>query len=186
MENREITLADIFLDVLSKSQDKGAKLMTERIKAAVKSPEILELVNICVINALGFKSKISSKTVDDAIDGIISFVHAEIDSSSLSDDDKEKEKNSYKQYAKSLGKMLKENLRVLGSPEKNFVDNRHANLFHINGKVETQNIPNCSAWRPFQFLNRIFRLSFPLSCFFTANDSNLISFRRQTKALCTD
>ncbi|WP_276721210.1 hypothetical protein [Alistipes sp.] len=112
MENREITLADIFLDVLSKSQDKGAKLMAERIKAAIKSPEILELVNICVINALGFKSKISSKTVDDAIDGIISFVHAEIDSSSLSDDDKEKEKNSYKQFAKSLGKILKENLRA--------------------------------------------------------------------------
>lgn len=112
MENREITLADIFLDVLSKSQDKGAKQMAERIKAAVKSPEILELVNICVINALRFKSKISSKTVDDAIDGIISFVHAEIDSSSLSDDDKKKEKNSYKQFAKSLGKILKENLRA--------------------------------------------------------------------------
>ena len=114
MENREITLANIFLDVLSKSQDKGAKLMAERIKAAIKSPEILELVNICVINALGYKSKISSKTVDDAIDGIISFVHSEIDSSSLSDDhnDKEKEKNSYKHFAKSLGKILKENLRV--------------------------------------------------------------------------
>ena len=90
MENREITLADIFLDVLSKSQDKGAKQMAERIKAAVKSPEILKLVNICVINALGFKSKISSKTVDDAIYGIISFVQAEIDSSSLSEDDKVK------------------------------------------------------------------------------------------------
>lgn len=49
MENREITLADIFLDVLSKN---------------------------------------------------------------LSDDDKEKEKNSYKHFAKSLGKILKENLRV--------------------------------------------------------------------------
>ena len=94
MENREITLADIFLDVLSKSQDKGAKLMAERIKAAIKSPEILELVNICVINALGFKSKISSKTVDDAIDGIISFVHAEIDSSSLSDLDSTNKCNS--------------------------------------------------------------------------------------------
>ena len=50
MENREITLADIFLDVLSKSQDKGAKLMAERIKAAIKSPKNLKLVNICVIN----------------------------------------------------------------------------------------------------------------------------------------
>ena len=81
MENREITLADIFLDILSESQDKGAKLMAERIKAAIKSPEILELVNICVINALGYKSKISSKTVDNAIDSIVSFVHSEIDSS---------------------------------------------------------------------------------------------------------
>ena len=78
MENREITLADIFLDILSESQDKGAKLMAERIKAAIKSPEILELVNICVINALGYKSKISSKTVDNAIDSIVSFVHSEI------------------------------------------------------------------------------------------------------------
>ena len=112
MENREITLANIFLDVLSKSQDKGAKLMAERIKAAIESPEILELVNICVINALGYKSKISSKTVDDAIDGIISFVHSEIDSSSLSDDHKDIEKNSYEHFAKSLGKILKENLRV--------------------------------------------------------------------------
>ena len=42
MENREITLADIFLDILSESQDKGAKLMAERIKAAIKSPEILQ------------------------------------------------------------------------------------------------------------------------------------------------
>ena len=112
MENREITLADIFLDILSESQDKGAKLMAERIKAAIKSPEILELVNICVIHALGYKSKISSKTVDNAIDSIVSFVHSEIDSSNLSDNDKEKEKNSYKHFAKSLGKILKENLQV--------------------------------------------------------------------------
>ena len=30
----------------------------------------------------------------------------------LSDNDKEKEKNSYKHFAKSLGKILKENLQV--------------------------------------------------------------------------
>ena len=112
MKNGEITLANIFLDVLSKSHDKGAKLMAERIKAAIKSPEILELVNICVINALGYKSKISSKTVDDAIDGIISFVHAEIDSSSLSDEHKDIEKKSYKHFVQSLGEILKRNLRA--------------------------------------------------------------------------
>lgn len=42
MEKRKITLADIFLDILSESNDEGAKLMAKRIKAAIKSPEILE------------------------------------------------------------------------------------------------------------------------------------------------
>lgn len=112
MNNREITLADIFLNILSESQDKGAKLMAEQIKAAIKSPEILELVNICVINALGYKSKIINKTVDDAIDGIISFVHSQIDSSSLSDEHKDIEKNSYKHFAQSLGEILKNNLQA--------------------------------------------------------------------------
>ena len=86
--------------------------MAERIKAAIKSPKILELVNLCVINALGYKSKISSKTVDDAIDGIISFVHYEIDSSSLSNEHKDIEKNSYKHFAQSLGEILKKKLRA--------------------------------------------------------------------------
>ena len=53
MEKREITLADIFLDVLSKSQDKVAKLRAERIKAAIKSPEILELVNSMCYKCIG-------------------------------------------------------------------------------------------------------------------------------------
>lgn len=44
MENRTITLADIFLDVLSKSDDKEMKLATERIKAAIKSPFISEFL----------------------------------------------------------------------------------------------------------------------------------------------
>lgn len=54
-KNRVITLSDIFLNILSETQDKGAKLMAERIKgrvmmpkAAIKSIEILELVNICI------------------------------------------------------------------------------------------------------------------------------------------
>ena len=45
MENRAITLADIFIDVLSKSDDKGTKLAAERIKAAIKNPDISELLN---------------------------------------------------------------------------------------------------------------------------------------------
>lgn len=112
MENRTITLADIFLDVLSKSDDKEMKLATERIKAAIKSPFISELLNICVVNALGFKATIKSKTVDNAVEGIISFVHSEIDCSNLSDSEKEREKESYKYFAKYLGNILKDHLRT--------------------------------------------------------------------------
>lgn len=93
MENRAITLADIFLDVLSKSDDKGTKLAAERIKAAIKTPDISELLNICVVNALGFKATIRSKIVDNAIDGIISFVHAEIECSNLSAENKERKRS---------------------------------------------------------------------------------------------
>ena len=114
MENRKITLADIFLDVLSKSNDKGTKLAAERIKTAIKSPDISELLNVCVVNALGFRAKIKSKTVDHAVDCIISFVNAEIDNSNISDCEKEREKESHKYFAKYLGDYLKDHLRATG------------------------------------------------------------------------
>ena len=114
MENRKITLGDIFLDVLSKSDDEGTKLAAERIKAAIKSPDISELLNICVVNALGFRAKIKSKTVDNAIDGIISFVHAKIECSNLSAENKEREKESQKFISKALGGALKDHLKATG------------------------------------------------------------------------
>ena len=102
MENRKITLADIFLDVLSKSDDKETKLAAERIKTAIKSPDIWELLNICVVNALGFRAKIKSKTVYHAVDGIISFVHAEIESSNMSTEIKKGERTPKRLYTKLL------------------------------------------------------------------------------------
>lgn len=111
MKDKRITLADIFLEILSKTEHEGTRLMAERIKAAIKSPEISELVNVCVTNATGHKYRINIDTVNDAIDGIISFVHSEIDNSILSDDEKEREKASYTPYAKSLGELLKNCLR---------------------------------------------------------------------------
>lgn len=63
------------------------------------------------LNALGYKSRISSKTIDDAIDDIIRFVYSEIYSSSLLDGHKDREKNLHKYFVKSLGEILKKNLR---------------------------------------------------------------------------
>lgn len=110
MKKKKTTIADVFLDILSRSQDEGTKIMAERIKATIKAPEISELINICVINAMGYKSIIKESVVDIAIDGIIDFVHSEIDSSNLSKEERFKEKNSYKVFAKGLGSILKKRL----------------------------------------------------------------------------
>ena len=67
---------------------------------------------ICVVNALGLRAEIKSKTVDHAIDGIISFVHAEIGCSNLSAENKERE--SQKFISKALGESLKDHLRAIG------------------------------------------------------------------------
>ena len=69
---------------------------------------------ICVVNALGLRAEIKSKTVDHAIDGIISFVHAEIECSNLSAENKEREKESQKFISKALGESLKDHLRAIG------------------------------------------------------------------------
>ena len=111
MKDQKITIADIFLEILSHSQDEGTKTMAELIKAIIKTPEISELVNICVINAMGYKSIIKESVVDTAVDGIIDFVHSEIDSSNLLEEEKSKEKNSYKVFAKELKNLLKKRLK---------------------------------------------------------------------------
>ena len=78
MKSRKITLSEIFLDILSKSDDKGTKLAAERIKAAIKSPEISELLNemyvLSILWDLG--PTIKSKTVDNAVETMISPIYA--------------------------------------------------------------------------------------------------------------
>ncbi len=111
MGTQYITIGDLFLDILAKSHDNRTKYIAEQIKAAIKSPAISELFNICVINLLGFRYKIREKIVDDAVDGLINWEHSNIDCSNLSDKDKGLEKESYKYFAKGLGEALKGNLR---------------------------------------------------------------------------
>lgn len=112
--DRKITLADIFLDVLSKSEDRRTQVLAERIKAAIKLPEILELVNVCVVNAMGMKCSISNKTVNRAVDGIIAHVHSEIDMENISDEEKIRNKADYKSFAECLRSIILENLNNSG------------------------------------------------------------------------
>ncbi len=61
---------------------------------------------------------------------------------------------------------------VLGSPEMNFVDNWYADLFSVNGKVETQRTYRTVPLGDlFQFLKRIFRQTFFSFLLFIAKDS---------------
>lgn len=62
--------------------------------------------------------------------------------------------------------------RKLGSPEMNFVDNWYADLFSVNGKVETQRTYRTVPLGDlFQFLKRIFRQTFFSFLLFIAKDS---------------
>ncbi len=44
----------------------------------MKAAAISDLMNMCVVNALGYKSQISSIIVDDAIDGNAFITHANL------------------------------------------------------------------------------------------------------------
>ncbi|MCH5239329.1 MAG: hypothetical protein J1F38_03825 [Muribaculaceae bacterium] len=108
--NKRMNIADIFLDILTKSPDKGTQLMAERIKTAIKVPEILELLNIAVINEIGFKYTINRKTIDKAIDGIIEHINFDIDNCNLSKEDKKKEKEKAQLVIKLIKDKIIESL----------------------------------------------------------------------------
>ena len=111
MEPREKTLADIFLDILSQSRDERTKTIAERLKAITKVPEIAELINICVINAIGCRFPIKEYVVDESIKGITDLVHADIDIRNLPKDKKGQEKESYKYFMETVGLAIKRELQ---------------------------------------------------------------------------
>ena len=71
MENKNITIVDLFIDILSKNKDSQSQNMLKRLKVFIRIPECAEFLNVVIINAMGHKSQIKSTTVDKAVGYII-------------------------------------------------------------------------------------------------------------------
>lgn len=71
MENKNVTIVDLFIDVLSKNKDIQSQNMVKRLKVFIRIPECAEFLNVVIINVMGYKSQIKSTTVDKAVECII-------------------------------------------------------------------------------------------------------------------
>lgn len=63
MENKNLTIVDLFIDILSKNKDIQSQNMVKRLKVFICIPECAEFLNVIIINAMGYKSQIKSTTV---------------------------------------------------------------------------------------------------------------------------
>lgn len=72
--NYNITLADIFLEVLEqKSNDESQKAYIRKVKTLMDVPECSELLSCTLINAMGHPTPIAASIVDKAVDCLIHF-----------------------------------------------------------------------------------------------------------------
>ena len=60
MENKNLTIVDLFIDILSKNKDIQSQNMVKRLKVFIRIPECAEFLNVIIINAMGYKSQIKS------------------------------------------------------------------------------------------------------------------------------
>lgn len=56
MENKNVTIVDLFIDILSKNKDTQSQNMVKRLKVFIRIPECAEFLNVVIINAMGYKS----------------------------------------------------------------------------------------------------------------------------------
>lgn len=100
--NRQQTLTDIFLEVLSEKSNPDMQDAIARIKVTLKIPECAELFNVVLINALGYKSNISRNTVECAIDCVINKNKLEIDKTDQNEAEKERQKKNCESLCHSV------------------------------------------------------------------------------------
>lgn len=71
---QSITLGDILLEVMENmSRNEVQKSFFRKLRILLGVPEFTEYLNCLLINALGYPTPIAAKTVDKAIDCLISF-----------------------------------------------------------------------------------------------------------------
>lgn len=79
MENKNVTIVDLFIDILSKNKDIQSQNMVKCLKVFIRIPEYAEFLNVVIINAMGYKSQIKSTTVDKAVECIINQSNIRVD-----------------------------------------------------------------------------------------------------------
>lgn len=79
MERKNVTIVDLFIEVLSKNKDTQSQNIVKYLKVLNHIPECAEFLNIIIINAMGYKSQIKSSIVDNAIKCIIERFHISVD-----------------------------------------------------------------------------------------------------------
>lgn len=52
MENKNLTIVDLFIDILSKNKDIQSQNMVKRLKVFICIPECAEFLNVIIINAM--------------------------------------------------------------------------------------------------------------------------------------
>ncbi len=78
---QSITLGDILLEVMENmSRNEVQKSFFRKLRILLGVPEFTEYLNCLLINALGYPTPIAAKTVDKAIDCLISFYEDNIES----------------------------------------------------------------------------------------------------------
>lgn len=78
--NRPLTLADIFLEVLEqKSNDESQKTYIRKVKTLMDIPECAEYLSFGLMNAMGNPTPIAASTVDKAVDCITHFYEDNIE-----------------------------------------------------------------------------------------------------------
>ena len=86
MENKNVTIVDLFIYILSKNKDIQSQKMVKRLEVFIHIPECAEFLNVIIINAMGYKSQIKSTTVDKAVECIIRQSNIRVDEDNFSDE----------------------------------------------------------------------------------------------------
>lgn len=78
--NRPLTLADIFLDVLEQmSNDEKFKAYVRKVKTLMVIPECAEYLRFGLMNAMGNPTPIAASTIDKAVDCLTHFYEDNIE-----------------------------------------------------------------------------------------------------------
>lgn len=106
MENKNVTIVDLFIDILSKNKDTQSQNMVKCLKVFIRIPECAEFLNVIIINAMGYKSQIKSTTVDKAVECIINQSNNRVDEDNSLDEHQKQQIKKDNEIILSIYKQL--------------------------------------------------------------------------------